>query len=87
MAITKTRALAKAEVFPAADTDADTTHNDAHPTMCIYYHDVIDDADDDDLPASFQTMKTLTKYDSDGNATVVTGELQLVQDIAGAIWS
>jgi len=99
MAITKTTKVQRAEVYPAMNSDAETTTNAAWPTVMVVYEDVLDDPDDSELPVTATRVKHLSKFtitygtDSDGNptessaATVVTGEDQLVQDICGAVWS
>ena len=99
MAITKTTKVSRAEIYPKSSADAESTTNEAWPTVMVVYEDVLDDPDDSELPVTATRTKHLTKFtftpgtDSDGNptvssaATVVTGEDQLVQDICGAIWS
>ena len=99
MAITKTTQVQRAEVYRAMDSTAETTLNEAWPTVMVVYEDVLDDPDDSELPVTATRTKHLQKFtithgtDDDGNptqssaATVVTGEDQLVQDICGAIWS
>lgn len=95
MAITKTTSVQRCEVYPQADADAADTLNSGNVTVMVVYTDIIDDPDDDDLPASMQRVKHLNRYvvttDEDGNetstATDVTGEAQLVQDVCGALWT
>lgn len=99
MAITKTTNVQRAEVYPAQSSSAETTTNEAWPTVMVVYEDVLDDPDDSELPVTATRTKHLTKFtftpgtDEDGNptvssaATVVTGEDALVQSICGAIWS
>lgn len=99
MAITKTTRVQRAEVYPKASADAESTTNEAWPTVMVVYEDVLDDPDDSELPVTATRTKWLTKFtitlasDEDGNPTessadtVITGEDQLVQDICGVIWS
>ena len=99
MAITKTTRVQRAEIYPKANADAETTENAAWPTVMVVYEDVLDDPDDSELPVTATRTKHLQKFtvtpgtDEDGNptstseATVVTGEDALVQSICGAIWS
>ena len=99
MAITKTTKVSRAEVYPKASADAEITTSEAWPTVMVVYEDTLDDTEDADLPVTATRTKHLTKFtltpgtDDDGNptvsseATVITGEAQLVQDICGAIWS
>jgi hypothetical protein len=54
----------------------------------VVYEDTLDDATDNDLPVVATRVKHLSKYVEDGgSATDYSGELQLVQDVCGAIWS
>ena len=99
MAITKTTNVQRAEVYSAQRSSAETTTNEAWPTVMVVYEDVLDDPDDAELPVTATRVKHLTKFiftpgtDDEGNPTVssaatdVTGENQLVQDICGAVWS
>ena len=99
MAITKTTNVQRAEVYPAQSSSAETTTNEAWPTVMVVYEDILDDTEDADLPVTATRVKHLEKFtlthgtDDEGNptvssaATVVTGEAQLVQDICGAVWS
>lgn len=95
MAITKTRKVARLEVYPAADSSAADTLNAGNPSVAVNYDIVFDDSTDDELPAATPKYKHLNRYTitvaDDGTessaATDVTGEDQLVQDICGAIWS
>lgn len=99
MAITKTTRVQRAEVYPKANADAETTESAAWPTLMVVYEDVLDDPDDAELPVTASRVKHLSKFtttygtDDEGNptstseATVVTGEDQLVQDICGLVWS
>lgn len=99
MAITKTTRVQRAEVYRAMDADAEATTSAAWPTVMVVYEDLLDDPDDAELPVTATRVKHLQKFtvtmgvDGDGNptetseATAVTGEDQLVQDICGAVWS
>jgi hypothetical protein len=79
MAISKTRSVSRVEVYPPLD--------DSQPRIMVVYEYSFDDTEDDELPANSTSVKHLEATDSEGNATDVTGEDQLVQDIAGAVWS
>lgn len=87
MAITKTTAVQRIDVIPAADSSADDTTNPAWPVAYVVYLDTIDDSTDDDLPIVHTRGKTFEKFDSEGNATVYSEEDTLVQTVLGAIWS
>lgn len=87
MAITKTTRVQSVSVLPATNPSAADTENDAHPYLVIYLEDIVDDADDDDLPIMRSHQKVLHKFDAEGDATVYSSEDQLVQDICGAIWA
>jgi hypothetical protein len=45
-----------------------------------------DDTTDAELPAVSNHVTHLNRYDADGEATDVTGQIQIVQDICAAIW-
>ena len=79
MAISKTRTVSRCEVYPALD--------DSQPRIMVVYEYSFDDTTDDELPANTTSVKHLEATDSEGAATDVSGEDQLVQDIAGAVWS
>ena len=88
MAITKTRTVQRCEVYPLMDSSADDTANAKHPSVMVVYNDVIDDADDADLPVTATRVKHIYKFVEDGGAaTDVTGEDALIQTICTAIWS
>lgn len=87
MAITKTRTVQRVEVYPAADSSADATTNEAHETVMVVYLNTFDDSEDSSLPASSETVVHISKFDSEGNATSTSGEDALVQTICSAIWS
>jgi len=88
MAITKTTAIQRLEVYPPADSSAADTANAKHETVMVVYEDTLDDTADADLPVVATRVKHLSKYVEDGgDATDYSGELQLVQDVCGAIWA
>lgn len=88
MAITKTTTVQRCEVYPLQDSSAEDTANAKHPTVMVVYNDVIDDADDADLPVTATRVKHILKFVEDGGAaTDVSGEDALVQTICTAIWS
>lgn len=88
MAITKTTAVQRVEVYPLVDSSAADSANAKHPTLMVVYEDTLDDSTDADLPVTATRVKHLQRYVEDGgSATDVTGEDQLVQDIAGALWT
>lgn len=97
MAITKTTRVQRCEVYPKQDPSAADTLSEAWPTLMVVYEDVIDDADDADLPVTATRVKHLQKFtvtpaETEGDpavstATVVTGEDALVQSICTAVWS
>ena len=88
MAITKTTSVQRIEVYPPADSSAADTANAKHESLMVVYEDTLDDSTDADLPVTATRVKHLYKYVEDGgSATDYSGEDQLVQDIAGAIWS
>jgi len=88
MAITKTRAVQRIEVYPAAEADGD-------PRLMVVYENTFDDSEDDTLPETTVSVKNLERntvtISDDGTessaATDVTGEDQLVQDICAAVWT
>ena len=78
MAITLTRTVQRVETYPAQPPveEGETTY----PTLMVVYNDVFDDPDDEQLPV------TATKVSHFSHGDDVSGEDQLVQDIASAIW-
>ena len=88
MAITNTRAVQRAEVYPAGEGETD-------PRLMVVYEHTFDDSSDDALPVTSTVVKNLSRNTvtvaEDGTessaATDVTGEDQLVQDICAAIWT
>ena len=88
MAITKTRTLLSIEITPAEDSSAADSSNAKHPTVVVFYTHTFDDSTDSDLPIDSNEIKTLNKYVEDGGAaTTYTGEVQIVQDVCGAVWA
>ena len=95
MAISKTTAVQRVEVYPPADSSADTGTSLPWPTLMVVYIDTLDDPDDAELPITANRVKHLSKFSTtvaeDGTeslaATSVTSEDQLIQDICGAVWS
>ena len=88
MAITNTRTVQRAEVYPAMEGETD-------PRVMVVYEHTFDDSSDDALPVTSSVVKHLSRNTvtvaDDGTetsaATDVTGEDQLVQDICGTIWT
>lgn len=88
MAITKTRAVQRIEVYPAADASSD-------PRLMVVYENTFDDSEDDTLPETTTSVKNLERNTvtiaDDGTetstATDVTGEDQMVQDVCAAVWT
>jgi len=88
MAITKTTAIQRLEVYPPADSSAADTANAKHETVMVVYEDTLDDTAYADLPVVATSVEHLSKDVVDGgDATDYSGELQLVQDVCGAIWA
>lgn len=88
MAITKTTTVQRCEVYSLLDSSADDTANAKHPSVMVVYNDIIDDAEDADLPVTATRVKHINKFVEDGGAaTDVSGEDTLVQTICTAIWS
>jgi hypothetical protein len=78
MAITLTRTVQRIETYPAMDApEGETTY----PTLMVVYNDSFDDPDDEQLPV------TATKVLHFSNGDDVSGEDDLVQTIATAIWA
>jgi hypothetical protein len=85
MAITNTRTVERIEVY---QTETD-------PTLMVVYTHMFDDTSDDELPITSTRAKHLTRFivtnGEDGEvtseATDVTSEDQLVQDICAAVWN
>ena len=88
MAITKTTAVQRLEVYPPADSIAADTANAKHETMMVVYEDTLDDSSDADLPVTATRVKHLSKYVADdGAATDYSWEDALVQTVCAAIWA
>lgn len=79
MAITLTRTVQRIETYPAQPVmeEGETTY----PTLMVVYNDVFDDPDDEQLPVTATKVLHFSKGDD------VSGEDELVQTIANAIWA
>ena len=78
MAITMTRTVQRIETYPAvAAEEGETTY----PTIMVVYNDTFDDPDDGQLPVVANKVLHFKEGDD------VSGEDDLVQTIAAAIWS
>jgi hypothetical protein len=78
MAITLTRTVQRIETYPAMEApEGETTY----PTLMVVYNDSFDDPDDEQLPVTATKVIHFNKGDD------VSGEDQLVQTIATAIWA
>lgn len=84
MAIETTKTVRRVEVLPQSDPDQD---GDLPPVINVRIAISVDDPDDADLPVVTDQVKKLKKFDENGDLTDVSGEDQLVQDIAAAIWA
>ena len=88
MAITKVTKVQRIEVYPAVDSTAGATKNDAWARMMVVYEDTLDDSADADLPVTATRVKNLTKLvEDDGAATDYSGEDALVKSVADKLWS
>ena len=88
MAITKTTKVHRVETYPPVNPGAGDTINLHHPSITVIYEDTLDDPDDAELPLTVTRVKYFTRYVEDGgSATDMTGENQIVQDIAAALWT
>tara|TARA_Y100000592_G_scaffold69061_1_gene107383 strand:+ start:235 stop:507 length:273 start_codon:yes stop_codon:yes gene_type:complete len=90
MAISSTKSVQRAEIYPLADSSADDTANAKHPTvMVVYENKLTGTGADAHLDGTVATeVKHLSKFVEDGgSATDVSKEDALVQTICGAIWS
>ena len=88
MAITKTKTLKKATVYPASDSSAASTTIAGNPVIYVVEEIVLDDSEDDQLPLARNIERDIFRYTEDGGyATDISSEDALVQTIAGAIWS
>lgn len=83
MAIEKTQIIQRIEVYPAVDA------ND-NARLMVVFETTFDDTTDADLPVKSTHVKHLTRYYLDENqeeqATDISGENQIVQDICNALW-
>lgn len=79
MAITKTSELTQITVHVAGIMAMDGS--DTGPWILCSYVDTIDDPDDDSLPITHARAKQYRRDDD------VSGEDQLVQDIAAVVWA
>jgi len=78
MAITLTRTVQRIETYPAMEApEGEATY----PTLMVVYNDSFDDPDDEQLPVTATKVLHFNKGDD------VSGEDQLVQTIATAIWA
>ncbi len=87
MTISKTEILQRCETYPAQDPSAESTTNQGNPRLMVVTEITFDDADDAELPAVSNHITHLKRYDSDGNPTDVSGQMQIVQDICSAVWA
>lgn len=78
MAITLTRTVQRVETYPTVQAEEGET---TYPTLMVVYNDVFDDPDDEQLPVTATKVLHFSQGDD------VSGEDQLVQDIADALWS
>ena len=88
MAITKTTAVQRLEIYPVADSSAADSANAKHESVMVVYEDTLDDSSDADLPVTATRVKHLNKFVEDGGAaTDYSGEDALVQTVCEAIWA
>ena len=87
MAITKTEVNQRTEVYVAQDSEAEPTTNEGNPTLMVVTTITFDDTGDAELPAVSNHVVHLSRYDADGEPTVITGQAQIVQDICAGIWA
>ncbi len=87
MAITKTEVLQRCETYPAQDSTAASSTNEGNPTLMVVMEITFDDTGDAELPAVSNHVSHLSRYDADGEPTVITGQAQIVQDICAGIWA
>ena len=88
MAITKTTAVQRLEVYPVADSSAADSANAKHESVMVVYEDTLDDSSDADLPVTATRVKHLYKFVEDGGAaTDYSGEDALVQTVCETIWA
>lgn len=87
MAITKTEVNQRTEVYVAADATAGTDTNEGNPTLMVVTQITFDDSEDAELPAVSNHVSHLSRYDENGDPTVISGQAQIVQDICAGIWT
>ena len=96
MAMTKTTTLTEINITPQMTwTNSEGEQIVQEAIIHSVYRTEIDDPDDNELPLRKTFGNTLhrttTTYDADGNAIVadtdLSGEDQLVQDIAAVVWA
>ena len=87
MAITKTEVNQRTEVYVAMDSTAASTTNEGNPTLMVVTTITFDDTGDAELPAVSNHVTNLSRYDENGDPTVITGQAQIVQDICAGIWT
>ena len=87
MAITKTEVLQRCETYPAQDPTAEPTTNEANPSLMVVMTITFDDSEDAELPAISNHVTHLSRFDAEGEPTVISGQIQLVQDICAAVWA
>jgi len=86
MAITKTEVNQRTEVYVPMDATAGTDTNEGNPTLMVVTQITFDDSEDAELPAVSNHVTNLSRYDENGDPTVVTGQAKIVQDICAGIW-
>ena len=87
MAITKTEVNQRTEVYVAKDPTAESTTNEGNPTLMVVTQITFDDSEDAELPAVSNHVTHLSRYDENGDPTVISGQAQIVQDICAGIWA
>jgi len=86
MAITKTEVLQRCETYPASDPTAEPVTNEGNPRLMVVMTITFDDTEDAELPAISNHVTNLYRFDAEGEPTVISGQIQLVQDICAAVW-
>jgi len=84
MAISISKALQRCETYPA--TGDDPTTNKGNPSLMVVMTITFDDTEDAELPAISNHVTHLNRFDAEGEPTVISGQIQLVQDICAAVW-
>jgi len=82
MAITKTRTLERMEIVWMPDMEGNN-----YAVIHARYEDVWDDPNDNDLPISKPYQTSYRKLQPDGTETDISGEDQIIQDIAAVVWA